>query len=194
MEFFTADQHFFHNNIIKYCDRPFKNYKEMHDTLVSNHNSVVKQTDTVYHLGDFAMSASYDKVINVVQQLNGIHFFIMGSHDKWLERLVKTNNYAEDVYNNIIHYRGRRIEITIKNKFISMDHYCQKTWARSHYNSYHLFGHSHGRLLPVGKSWDVGVDNNNFYPISFDQIKEIMDKREDNPNKVDDKPNFFIKN
>jgi calcineurin-like phosphoesterase family protein len=38
--------------------------------------------------------------------------------------------------------------------------------------------------LPIGKQWDVGVDNNNYHPVPFDQIIEIMSVREDNFNLV----------
>jgi len=47
-----------------------------------------------------------------------------------------------------------------------------------------LVGNSHGRLEPIGKSWDIGVDNNNYYPVSFDRICKIMSKRPDNPNLI----------
>ena len=47
-----------------------------------------------------------------------------------------------------------------------------------------IVGNSHGRLDPIGKSWDIGVDNNNFYPISFDKVSKIMEDRPDNPNLV----------
>jgi calcineurin-like phosphoesterase family protein len=39
-----------------------------------------------------------------------------------------------------------------------------RVWPRSHHNSWQLYGHSHGKLLPIGKQWDIGVDNNDFYP------------------------------
>jgi calcineurin-like phosphoesterase family protein len=48
----------------------------------------------------------------------------------------------------------------------------------------HLFGHSHGTLEPIGKSWDVGVDKNGYAPLSWDEIVEIMKNRPDNPNLV----------
>jgi calcineurin-like phosphoesterase family protein len=51
-------------------------------------------------------------------------------------------------------------------------------------NSWQLYGHSHGKLAPIGKQWDIGVDNNNFYPVSFNKICEIMVDRPDNPNFV----------
>ena len=57
-----------------------------------------------------------------------------------------------------------------------------RVWPRSHYNSWMLYGHSHGMLDPIGKQHDVGVDNNEFYPVSLEQIREIMMGRPDNPN------------
>jgi len=172
MNFFTSDEHYLHNNIIKYCNRPYKNKYDMTDAIISNHNEVVKSNDIVYHGGDFGFG-SPKKLKEIIDKLNGRHIFIHGSHDKDLTKLAKKDQ---------IDYRGRRVEIIIKNKFIVIDHYCLRVWPRSHYNSWHLFGHSHGTLEPVGKSWDIGVDNNNFYPLSFDQIVTIMEKRPDNFN------------
>lgn len=49
-------------------------------------------------------------------------------------------------------------------------------WPRGHYGSWQLFGHVHGGHVPiVGKQYDIGVDNNDYYPVSFKNIKEIMD-------------------
>ena len=47
-----------------------------------------------------------------------------------------------------------------------------------------ISGNSHGKLPPIGKSWDIGVDCNNFTPLSFYDIKNIMDNRPNNPNLV----------
>jgi len=55
-------------------------------------------------------------------------------------------------------------------------------WNKSHHNSFHLYGHVHGVVDNIGKTWDVGVDNNNFTPISLDEIREIMKNRPDNRN------------
>ena len=53
--FIISDTHFSHDNIIGYSNRPFNNVEEMNETLVRNWNSVVKPTDWVICLGDFAL-------------------------------------------------------------------------------------------------------------------------------------------
>ncbi len=76
----------------------------------------------------------------------------------------------------------RLLNTIIDGQRITMCHYCMRVWHLSHYNSWHVFGHSHGRLEAIGKSFDVGVDCNNFKPISWEELKIIMNKRPDNFN------------
>jgi len=57
-----------------------------------------------------------------------------------------------------------------------------RTWPKSHYNTWQLFGHSHGKLKGIGKQLDVGVDTNNFYPYTFEQLKEKMKNQPNNFN------------
>jgi calcineurin-like phosphoesterase family protein len=49
-----------------------------------------------------------------------------------------------------------------------------RSWKYSHFASYHLFGHHHGRLEPYGLSFDCGMDTNNFFPYSLDDIERKM--------------------
>jgi calcineurin-like phosphoesterase family protein len=62
--------------------------------------------------------------------------------------------------------------------------YAMRVWPRSHYNSWQLFGHSHGKLEPKGKQHDIGVDNNKYSPVSFPEIRNIMASQPDNFNLV----------
>ena len=59
-----------------------------------------------------------------------------------------------------------------------------RVWHKSHFNSWQLYGHSHGSLEPIGKQLDVGVDTNRFKPISFDQIKNLMNSKPNNFNYI----------
>ena len=76
-----ADTHFFHGNVIKYCNRPFKDYKEMNEQLIIKWNSVVAPEDIVFHLGDFSFGHK-EKIESIKKQLNGTVILIKGNHDR----------------------------------------------------------------------------------------------------------------
>jgi calcineurin-like phosphoesterase family protein len=163
--FFTADEHYGHANIIKYCKRHFFSVKEMDEEMIKKHNEVVTAEDIVIHIGDFTLK---DKKYadDIARRLTGKHIFLRGSHDYWLE-----DTFCLDIW-----------EKNIEGYYIVACHYNMRIWPRSHYNSWQLFGHSHGKSEEVGKQLDVGVDTHNFYPYSFKEIREIMSKKADNFN------------
>lgn len=161
MYFFTSDEHYGHANIIKYCNRPFSDVHEMNKELIKRHNEVVAEKDVVIHVGDTSLRSKEEDVFGkYIYKLNGSHIFLKGSHDRWLNKL-----YHEIWQKNI------------EGIYVVACHYAMLTWPRSHYGSWQLFGHSHGGLTTYkkNKQYDVGVDNNNFYPISFEQLKKILE-------------------
>jgi calcineurin-like phosphoesterase family protein len=164
--FFVADEHFGHVRILEYCKRPFQTVQEMDEALITNHNSVVQADDVVIHVGDFTLAPKH-VAKTYIARLKGKHVFIRGSHDRWMEQ--------EHTYLR---------EFKINGQIIVACHYAMRVWPKSHYGSWSIFGHSHGRLKPEGKQWDVGVDNNRFFPVSFDQLVEIMKGQPDNFNLV----------
>lgn len=173
MHFFTSDEHFGHKNIIRYCNRPFQTVEEMDETIISNFNSVVSKGDITIHAGDFTLIGQKLNVYKkYADRLNGNHVFLKGSHDYWIPR------------KGSIQIWEKNFTINQQQYYFVVCHYAMKTWARSHFNSIQLYGHSHGALPPVGKQHDIGVDNNNFFPLSENQIVEIMKSRPDNPNLV----------
>ena len=165
--FFTGDEHLSHFNIIRYAGRPFQTAQEMNEAIITNYNSVVGPNDVVVHVGDFVFGGPQDAEA-FIKRLPGKHLFLRGNHDKWQVR----GKYPD------------MLELSIEGQYIVACHYAMRVWNRSHFNSINLFGHSHGRLKPEGKQWDVGVDNNNFFPVSWEQIKEIMKNRPDNFNYI----------
>ena len=99
--FFTSDTHFNHTNIIRFCNRPFKDVSHMNEMIISNWNRVVGSEDIVFHLGDFCLGSSADWV-NVLNRLNGenISYFRQPRHQESeaeLHEILRTDNDA-DVY------------------------------------------------------------------------------------------------
>jgi len=167
--FFTADTHFGHENIIKYCNRPFKDSVEMNEAIISNWNNIVGKDDLVYHLGDFCFGKNEHDFNQYFTRLNGFIVFVKGNHDKvaWANR---SKFYAA---HNTYH------ETEINGKLIVLCHYSMKVWNCSHHGAWHLYGHSHGTLPddPNSLSFDCGVDCHNFTPLEFKQVEAIMGKK-----------------
>lgn len=179
MIYFTSDTHFGHANIIKYLNRPFSNSHEMDKILIRNWNLKVSAKDTIYHLGDFGMGPPR-YLLDIINRLNGHKFLISGSHDK---RLVKELLRLE-----AFHLRQRHPGMTSMGPMyvlkgikgvpdITLCHYSMRVWPKAHYGTFHLFDHSHGHLEGVGKSFDVGVDANNFKPVSLDEVVIRMEAK-----------------
>lgn len=171
---FTADSHLGHQNIIKYCNRPFQNVDEMDETIINNWNSVVKPEDHVYHLGDF----SFGNPLKYSFRLKGKKFLIKGNHD----HRYKDQKFIDAGFEWVKDFHV----LTIQDKDskygkqeIALFHYAMRTWPKSHFGMYSLFGHSHGKLQDDTHSLsiDIGVDCYNFFPLSYEQVKEIMNKR-----------------
>lgn len=78
----TSDHHMFHNNIIKYCNRPFTTVDEMHQFGIKEWNSVVDPDAIVVHLGDYICGGTKEQITEITQQLNGTKILILGNHDR----------------------------------------------------------------------------------------------------------------
>jgi len=114
MKWFTADQHYGHTNIIKYCNRPFKNIEEQDEALIKNHNDVVDENDDVYIIGDFA----FRNVREYSNKLKGKLHLIIGNHDK---ASLKEKNCFESIKQYDI--------INIGNKPVVLCHYAMRVLA-----------------------------------------------------------------
>ena len=76
----TSDTHFCHENIIKYCNRPFQNIEDMNDILIANWNSVVKPDDDIIIAGDFIHSGNLQIVHSIIDRLHGNKWLVYGNH------------------------------------------------------------------------------------------------------------------
>jgi calcineurin-like phosphoesterase family protein len=168
--FFTADEHYGHTKIMQYCKRPFDSIEEMDETIIERHNAVVRPKDTVYHLGDFSFW-NHGKYLD---RLKGKHILILGNHD----RLKNTKEGWLEVH--------QVMRLKWQGKVLWLSHYPHLVWPQSHYGSWHLFGHVHGSLQGVGLSMDVGVDANDYRPVSIEKVAEVMNQRGANAQQLKD--------
>lgn len=178
-KFITADLHLGHGAIIKHCNRPFKNYQEMDECLITNWNARVRDGDLVYIVGDAIWAREEYTYRKYMKALNGTKILIKGNHDnKNVLRKVK------DVYAKVT----TRERIKCGEHMIVADHFPLYHWDRSHFNAYHVHGHNHGNIKDIydntGKILDVGVDTNNFYPYHIDEVLKIMETKPDNCNYI----------
>ncbi len=82
--YLIGDLHLDHENIIKYCARPFADVEEMNDVLLNNWNYSIKENDKVYYLGDLVFGKSSRKPSYWKPLLKGDIEFIQGNHDRKL--------------------------------------------------------------------------------------------------------------
>ncbi len=158
--FFTSDSHFGHQNIIKYCNRPFSDVEEMDANIVKGWNNVVGRKDTVYHLGDVAFH-NYERI----SELNGLIRLVPGNHDH--ERAKKVMHLVHEVLQEV-HY----LKISSSQRFV-LCHYPFESWRREY--TFHLHGHTHGTAGVKMNRLDVGMDAMKvFAPLSLDEIMERM--------------------
>jgi calcineurin-like phosphoesterase family protein len=164
---FTADTHFGHKNIITLCNRPYDSVEEMDESLITNWNNMVRDGDVIYHLGDFAFGDPW----KYFDRLNGFIKIIPGSHDKVLERDIKSGMGRKITFEKLTEIK---VDLKGTQQLIVLCHYAMRSWNKSHYGSWHLYGHHHGNLPPHGLSFDAGVDTNDYYPYSLEDVRNKM--------------------
>lgn len=179
--FFTSDSHFNHFNIAKYCHRPFGTRLEMNEALVENWNKVVPEDGIVVHCGDFTLTHKEDlkEYERLARKLNGRILLVRGNHDR-VPLVIKDN--PESKFIAIVDIA----KIVVEGIRIMATHYPLLAYPAE----YSVFGHihtmadgtCHGTDGPVvGKlnttQYDVGVDQNNYTPISYWQLCDIYRRK-----------------
>lgn len=153
MQFITSDHHFDHTNIISYCKRPFKTIKDMNNVMIARWNTVVKPTDTVYHLGDFAL-AGRKRIAELQSKLNGKIVLIRGNHDGSV-RTMEQCGFA------VIHSKYLELDKIIFSH--------QPLTNEETHGKINFHGHIHDILNKDRHHINVCVEQTNYYPIPLHQ-------------------------
>jgi calcineurin-like phosphoesterase family protein len=152
--FFTSDTHFGDHRTLNIWKRPFGSVTEMDSALVRAWNEIVGEGDTVWHLGDFARRPS--DVPALLARLRGVKHLVRGNNDPPATAAApgwaSVQDYAE------LEEAGRRLVLC---------HYPFRTWNGQHKGAIDLHGHSHGRLKPLPRQFDVGVDARSWRPVTI---------------------------
>ena len=158
--FITSDLHLDHTNIIKYCDRPFINTKDMNDTLINNWNKIIRKKDTVYFLGDLAFGRGSKSTDYWLNKLNGKIIFIKGNHDK--------SNKTELLDNFILEYKGKKFFLTHRPENVP------KKWK-----GWSICGHHHNNkpqdfplINKKNKRINISTELTKYKPVELDEIIE----------------------
>lgn len=177
----TADHHFGHANIIRFCGRPFESVREMDQAMIDRWNAVVGPEDVVYHLGDFTLTDNLKPWIHALT-FKTLHV-VPGGHDwRWMK------GFCPDAFDYRVEVLPPLMTLEFPSigkhpRVVVLCHYPMLSWDRSHYGSLHLHGHSHGTIpddlsgdtqLPPGKKRgrrvDVGVDRWDFSPVPLGSL------------------------
>ena len=185
--FFTSDLHANHFNIIGSCHRPFKDENEMNEALIKNWNSVVDNDSTVFCLGDFAWGGYY-KWKSFRERLNGRIILVIGNHD--------LRNLTETAKKELFEYTTQQMYLRIEGRPVYLNHYPFLCYAGIYREPkdqvWALHGHIHlgpnsleGKDVPrmqylFPTQYDVGVDMNNYTPISWKEVKEKIEHQVEN--------------
>ncbi len=168
MIYFTSDWHLGHERIIHSCNRPFDTVEEMNRKIIDNINSTVGNKDTLYILGDVSLGMPKADVEKILRKLKCKKVLIKGNHDP---------NYDVSIFSGIYDYR----EIKHNGRRIILMHYPLMFWRDMEIGTIHLHGHMHsdneynqGQKNKALLRYDVGVDANDFKPISVESILDFF--------------------
>jgi calcineurin-like phosphoesterase family protein len=201
-----SDLHLGHNKTFVVEKRNFKDVKEHDETIFHQLANIKGIENTIaFNLGDPCIGAgsneanfkNFDRLASIPFKE---HYMIWGNHnsgaqDAYQQVLAeyKTEHNISDpieiyplIYKNII-FVGSYFEATIFGEQVVMTHYPFEIWDKSHDESWHLCGHSHGsfpKTLPQysdGKRLDCGVDvalkNHGLVYWTWQQIHNILKKK-----------------
>jgi len=157
----TSDHHFGHENIIRYCGRPFKTARMMQKELIRKYTERVGKDDIVYFLGDVTMKGreGLSELRKIIGQMNGTKHLILGNHDymrafDYVEAGFMTVHTALDA-EGFVMVHDPVASIVVPDRQV-------------------LCGHVHGLWKSSGNCLNMSVDVWDFYPVSLEDIKEYF--------------------
>ena len=157
--FFISDTHFGDHRVLNLYPRPFASVAAMDAEMITRWNAAIGEDDEIWHLGDFARTLP--RAAEILPRLNGRKHLVLGNNDPLPQ---------PDGWESIENYA----ELQVDGVDLVLCHYPVRRWKGMDRGSVNLHGHSHGRLKPLPRQFDVGVDVWEFRPVT---LAEILDAR-----------------
>lgn len=164
-----SDIHFFHKNIIKYCNRPYPNVELMNQCLIGNYLNVVNPEDVVIFGGDIGFGPEH-KINEILNQLPGYKIQIVGNHDMHRDGKLYELSFNETHLCLPVDVLGGEYDFQLLFTHYPMDNVPKRC--------VNVHGHIHDKLA---NSWNINmcVEHTNFTPKSLnaiiDQAKKYLD-------------------
>jgi calcineurin-like phosphoesterase family protein len=195
--FFWSDLHIGHENVLAFDNRPFRDLDHMHEVLIGNYNSTVKD-GVCYFLGDVGL-AKTDTVKEVISHMGGTKVLILGNHDKGVEAMYKAG-FDVVLYGATMQIAGERVTLShcpllgvyrencenMKGSQVNENWHGEgsmkkRIFTTNDVGQFHLHGHIHspngGKSKKIlGRQFDVGVAANNYRPVSISVIESWIAK------------------
>lgn len=178
MDYYIADTHFGHSNVLEECRTQFNSIEEMNEAIINNINKKMTRNDTLYIVGDFSFRSKTSPV-EFLKAIKPKKVLICGNHDSWVKKLTEEEKkkylVGGEVYSE---YRVKKNGIELY-----FCHYPRLAWNRSHFfgTTFSICGHIHNRkegtisaelFHLIKNQFNAGVDINHFEPVTFEELIE----------------------
>lgn len=210
--FWSSDLHIGHAGVIKFSNRPFRDVDHMHQILLNNFNAMLTDHTVLYILGDVGLCSS-DIMSKFIRQLKGTKVLVLGNHDKKLNAMynigfdVVLNNATMQIAGEIVSMSHCPLLGVFREDTTNMRgsdgtenwHGESRKKARPFTmvdnGQFHLQGHIHSpnggkSRRELHRQYDIGVDSNNYRPVSISQIESWIARVKQKENNWKDIPNF----
>lgn len=165
-----SDTHFGHQNIIDYCNRPFKTAWMMNEAIRDNWNSVVKPEDKVYHLGDVYMGWNQkEDVLHFLNSLNGKKRLILGNHDNGKDQILQKAFQKIDVWRMWPEFGLLFTHVPVHESALYRGNTGNEKEPKKLLN---IHGHIHEKNSPSVDHRNVCVEHLNYRPINIENLRK----------------------
>lgn len=154
-----SDTHFSHENIIKFCNRPFVDKWHMNEMMIQNWNSLIAPQDKVYHLGDVYFESN-EEAEKIMARLNGHKRLILGNHDNPKDRAIWRYFDQVSMWKVFSEFKLLMTHVPVHPSTFELNGQ-REDWINVH-------GHIHNNPSPEGNYSNVCVEQTNYSPVNLE--------------------------